>query len=321
MGYRYFRVNITTGWDGSLMAMSALHFLTRGMVKINNETMVHSAGATLNGDDNNCSDTNDANWWQTNITDLPTWWKVDIGYDVTPWYFRSTPYSGASRNMKNFTVQGSKDDTNWVTLLPAGITTSSSSTDVYILRENPSYLSQVSRRFDRTGVSTGNQVKIRKEIDLDTDILSGGTATADTNYGAQTPDLACDNNVATYWQIYGGSAPHWWKYDLGAGIVKDVGAIVVTGATGDQYMINGYSLSGSNDDSNWVAMYSGNFAQSMSRQLVILPMASRLGPFRYYKIDISSLYTSNNMIIGEIELLQAKSGNIFTSRNRHRLNR
>jgi hypothetical protein len=44
-------------------------------------------------------------------------------------------------------------------------------------------------------------------------LLSGGTATADSSNGTNTPGYAVDGNLTTYWQP-SGSFPHWWQYHL-----------------------------------------------------------------------------------------------------------
>jgi hypothetical protein len=57
-----------------------------------------------------------------------------------------------------------------------------------------------------------------------TSFLSGGSATADSSNGSNTPGYAVDGSLVTYWQP-SGSFPHWWKYDLGAGITKTARAL------------------------------------------------------------------------------------------------
>lgn len=117
---RYIRVNITSNWGDSLVCMTTLHACDAAGVKWNNESMIHSNGNTLNGDDNNCSDTNISNYWQFYASNLPNWWKVDLGQTRKIAKFKTQVLGGyTNRNIKDFIVQVSDNDVDWTTILTA----------------------------------------------------------------------------------------------------------------------------------------------------------------------------------------------------------
>ncbi len=117
---RYIRVNITSNWGDSLVCMTTLHACDAAGVKWNNESMIHSNGNTLNGDDNYCSDTNISNYWQFYASNLPNWWKVDLGQTRKIAKFKTQVLGGyTNRNIKDFTVQVSDNDVDWTTILTA----------------------------------------------------------------------------------------------------------------------------------------------------------------------------------------------------------
>ena len=135
---RYVKVNITSNWGSNLVCMTTLHACDGAGVKWNDETMPHTVGKTLNGNPTECSDTNPDNWWQFYASDLPNWWKVDLGQVRDISKFKSKVEIGAgsdqSRNMKDFTVQVSDDDVDWTTILTAQ-TADSSDEQVFIIED------------------------------------------------------------------------------------------------------------------------------------------------------------------------------------------
>ena len=55
------------------------------------------------------------------------------------------------------------------------------------------------------------------------DILTGGTASANAEYDASTSAAkACDDDTGTRWATGTSDPPNWWKYDFGAGVTKVV---------------------------------------------------------------------------------------------------
>jgi len=79
-------------------------------------------------------------------------------------------------------------------------------------------------------------------------ILTGGTASADTDQsGVHPASNAVDGNLTTYWAS-DGTEPHWWEYDLGAGVTKIVQKCSIYRLDG--YII-GFTIQGSNNGSAW----------------------------------------------------------------------
>ena len=120
---RYVKVNITSNWgDPSSVCMVTLHACDAEGVKWNDETMPHTAGSTSSGSPSNCSDLDIQTYWQFSVSDLPNWWKVDLGQVRDISKFKTRVYPGLSyhtQNMKDFTVQVSDNDVDWTTILTA----------------------------------------------------------------------------------------------------------------------------------------------------------------------------------------------------------
>jgi hypothetical protein len=126
--------------------------------------------------------------------------------------------------------------------------------------------------------------------------LTGGTATADTYYGANTPDKAADGNESTYWQAYAGD-PHWWEYDLGIGITKIARKFrVLPYWDGTQHFIN-FTIQGSNDNSNWDTLYSGSATTGSGWQEFIFGNSTA---YRYYRVN--GITGGNNIVVYEFNL-------------------
>lgn len=130
---RYYRINITSGWDGSLCAMGQFQLKLENDTQINTVVMPHTSGNTLNGDDNNCSDGDSGSYWQYSVSNNPNWWKVDLGDNYAITKLTTIPLSGYSRNIKGFSVSVSNDDINWDTYLEATETSGSTATDNWAL--------------------------------------------------------------------------------------------------------------------------------------------------------------------------------------------
>jgi hypothetical protein len=131
------------------------------------------------------------------------------------------------------------------------------------------------------------------------DILTDGTASANSYYGANTPNLAVDNNGATFWQCYNVALPYYWKYDLGSGVTKIVSRFTIESY--DVYAPNAFNIQGSNDDTNWTTLYSGSVVNNANKQTFNF---SNSKAYRYYKLNITSLYQVNNVVIEEMEMME-----------------
>ena len=137
-----------------------------------------------------------------------------------------------------------------------------------------------------------------------TDRLTGGTASADTEYGAQVAALACDDNASTYWESTDSAFPHWWKYDFGAGVLWRIGKLTLTCATiSDGIGIKNFTLQGSNDDSSYTVVYTG-VTTNISTIQTFSFVNNRL--FRYYKLNVTDDWETgyNYCNINEIQMFE-----------------
>lgn len=132
-------------------------------------------------------------------------------------------------------------------------------------------------------------------------ILTGGTPSADTVYGAgYEADKAVDGNTGTYWSSTVTAFPHWWKYDLGAGVTKVVQKLRLYPYFSAQVWVKDFSVQGSNNDSTWDTLYTGQTANISGWQEFSF---NNLTAYRYYRVYItSSWYGTAQCCVPEIEM-------------------
>jgi hypothetical protein len=143
----------------------------------------------------------------------------------------------------------------------------------------------------------------------ETDRLTGGTPTADSAYSStNTPDYAVDNNTETGWTSASGF-PHWWKYDFGAGTAWAIGKL--RWYSTDAYGPNAFTVNGSNNDSDWTELYSGNGTKVGTDWQETTWENSTT--YRYIKINITSGWDADSVAIREFEAFEqlAVSGGIL----------
>ena len=134
------------------------------------------------------------------------------------------------------------------------------------------------------------------------DFLTGGTPSADSHYETYVASRAFDNNTVTGWLSDAGAFPHWVKYDLGVGIAKKARKLRLYSW---ENQIDAFKLEGSNDDSVWDELLSGNAsaAAQWNEWTFNNPIA-----YRYYRIYITSNHSGGGDTYGgvmEIELMEA----------------
>jgi len=133
------------------------------------------------------------------------------------------------------------------------------------------------------------------------DVLTGGTASADTVLAPAAQ--AVDDDVGTYWQS-NITFPHWWKYDLGAAVTKRVRKLrVKPGYSAEYQRFKDFVLAGSNNDSDWDDLYTGQHANNIDWEDYIIPNTVL---YRYYRITISSSWEAGDgtCVIQEIEMME-----------------
>jgi len=118
------------------------------------------------------------------------------------------------------------------------------------------------------------------------DILTSGTPSADTEHGAgYEADKACDNNETTRWSSNDTAMPHWWKYDLGEGVTKVVRKLRIRQYKAIDGQIKDFKLQGSNNDSDWDDIYTGQAANEDTWQDFTFTNTTT---YRYYRVWITS---------------------------------
>jgi hypothetical protein len=124
-------------------------------------------------------------------------------------------------------------------------------------------------------------------------VITSGTPSADTEYGTGYEAIkACDGNESTRWSSSQGGFPHWWKYDLGAGVTKTVIKLSIL-KYGDAAgcPLKDFTLQGSNNNSDWTTIYTGQAANVTSPTWEDFTFSNNTA-YRYYKINCtSSWYT------------------------------
>jgi hypothetical protein len=142
------------------------------------------------------------------------------------------------------------------------------------------------------------------------DILSGGTASGDSNGGAwSNPANAVDNNDGTFGNSTDTIGDHWWRYDLGVGNEKTVAKMRLkpyVNAWGNS--IKDFSIQGSNNDADWDTLYTGQHGNNSNYEDFEF---SNTTAYRYYRIYVTTTWTAHYLVgIFEIEMMEGvMSGN------------
>lgn len=148
------------------------------------------------------------------------------------------------------------------------------------------------------------------------DFLTGGTASMDAVHGSFPASQGADNNDATRCSTpagagFGTAFPHWWKYDLGAGVTKTatrmrMKAADVSGGGGDIGLKN-FQLQGSNDDSAWTTITTQQQQQNENYQEYTFTNTT---PYRYYRIYATDQWqgTYQYLSFWELELFESPKG-------------
>lgn len=127
-----------------------------------------------------------------------------------------------------------------------------------------------------------------------TNILTGGTASADVIYSGDYPaSNASDGSITTQWITDGSVFPHWWKYDLGAGVTKTVRRLrIYAEDNGSNVYIKNFVLAGSNNNTDWTDIYTGQHSNTLDTWESY--SFSNSTAYRYYRITISDNWVGNN---------------------------
>ena len=130
-----------------------------------------------------------------------------------------------------------------------------------------------------------------------TDLAQGKTVmVGDASYGAGSN--AVDGNVSTYWGTYS-TMPWWITIDLGS-IQKTAGFYVLQ--SNSSYRGRAYTLYGSNDNSTWNSIISGELVNATEQTIEYSAK-----DYRYIKLSITSYWSGSIMFIYTLKIFQAVS--------------
>jgi len=121
----------------------------------------------------------------------------------------------------------------------------------------------------------------------ETDRCTGGTPTASQAHAAYPITNAFDDNAATLWFQSTGGYPKWFKYDFGAGTSWRISKITIKNVSTQE--INAFDVDGSNNDSDYTELYSGNCAENDNVQTFEFDTDNETA-YRYIRVDITSVY-------------------------------
>jgi hypothetical protein len=113
------------------------------------------------------------------------------------------------------------------------------------------YIASVDRPNGYAGMA---EVELRTNVG-GSDETGAGTASASSEYSGCEANKAVDNDAGTYWYSGNGTVPHWWKYDFGNGVTKDIVEVAITSVTG--YEDSGpkhFHLEYSDDGNSWTEL-------------------------------------------------------------------
>lgn len=136
------------------------------------------------------------------------------------------------------------------------------------------------------------------------DVLTGGTASVDTIFGAgYEAAKGADDNLGTRWASTDSAFPHWWKYDLGAGVAKVITKLRINkfwNISGSA--LKDFTLQGSNNDSDWDVVYTGQAAEVGADGVWEEFTFQNSVAFRYYKLNVTSTYRVVDEIVSFWEI-------------------
>lgn len=138
----------------------------------------------------------------------------------------------------------------------------------------------------------------------ETDLCTGGTITSSNQSGSYPDDNAFDDDTDTFWYYSVGG--QWIKYDFGAGNAYKIGYARIMGYyDGDGVKIKDFVIEGSNNDSDWTEIYSGQQANNENWQTHTVDDTTE---YRYIRIDINDATgwwgTNSRTGVREIEMYE-----------------
>jgi hypothetical protein len=155
-----------------------------------------------------------------------------------------------------------------------------------------------------------------------TDVLTGGTASADTEYsGSYVAAYAVDNNLSTRWAASNSAFPHYWQYDFGSGVTKTIVGMALNNwyTSPTDGGTKNFTLLGSNDGSTWTTITTQTAANIPTQNSWQSFLVNNTTPYRYYRITYPDQYsvgtTSTQFEIEMYESVSQQTMYLSTSGN------
>lgn len=132
-----------------------------------------------------------------------------------------------------------------------------------------------------------------------TDRCTGGTPSVHNATNGSAANVF-DDDTGTYFEGTP-SATGWIKYDFGAGTTWAISKVLYARRTGVANGINAYSIQGSNNDSDWDVLDTGNYTNTDGDQTATF--TNRI-PYRYMRIVATSAYDGSFISAREVSMYE-----------------
>lgn len=110
-----------------------------------------------------------------------------------------------------------------------------------------------------------------------------------------------DSSSATYWVSTSPTAT-WNRVDLGIGVTKAIKEVQLQGFGYAERMVNSFKIFGSNNDSDWDELYSGNAVENLNLQTYTFNNPSIL--YRYYRFNSYGIFGAGNLQMSKIHYIE-----------------
>lgn len=131
------------------------------------------------------------------------------------------------------------------------------------------------------------------------EVRSYGTVIVSGSNASYPANNAFDKSTGTYWRSSSTTAGQWIGFDYGSAKTISKMRVNMSYSSG---RINAYKIQGSDNNSDWTDIASGNFANSSSWQEVTFDSAT----FRYFRLYAASKYSSY-YTVSELEFYSTRS--------------
>ena len=125
--------------------------------------------------------------------------------------------------------------------------------------------------------------------------ITGGTLSVTNEGGGSPGSNSIDGNTGSAWLTAAGAGvPQTWKYDLGAAVTKIARKLrIFPYHDGSGAAIRAFACEGSNDDSNWTTIHSGEVANANQWNEYLFANSVA---YRYYRIRITSTWRGDGYV-------------------------